>query len=96
MKKILDNQGYEVITADDGWQAWELLQKNDIQIVMTDWMMPKMDGLSFLAKLMQHYPMPVVVFSSFEVKDGEIALEAMDLGAVEVLPNCRINTNHQK
>ena len=51
IKKILENQGYEVITADNGRQAWELLQKNDIQIVITDWMMPEMDGPTLCRKI---------------------------------------------
>jgi len=44
-----------------------------------------MDGLSFLAKLMKHYPLPVVVLSSLTPKNSELALKALDLGAVEVL-----------
>ncbi|MCK5507204.1 MAG: response regulator, partial [Desulfobacterales bacterium] len=51
MKKILENQGYEVITVNNGRQAWELLQKNDIQIVITDWMMPEMDGPTLCRKI---------------------------------------------
>jgi signal transduction histidine kinase len=51
IKKIIENQGYEVITANNGRQAWELLQKNDIQIVITDWMMPEMDGPTLCRKI---------------------------------------------
>ena len=51
MKKIFEKQGYEVITANNGRQAWELLQKNDIQIVITDWMMPEMDGPTLCRKI---------------------------------------------
>ena len=51
IKKILENQGYEVITANNGRQAWELLQKNDIQLVITDWMMPEMDGPTLCRKI---------------------------------------------
>ncbi len=51
IKKILENQGYEVISADNGRQAWELLQKNNIQIVITDWMMPEMDGPTLCRKI---------------------------------------------
>lgn len=51
MKKILEKHGYGVITANNGRQAWELLQKNDIQIVMTDWMMPEMDGPTLCRKI---------------------------------------------
>jgi two-component system chemotaxis response regulator CheB len=44
-----------------------------------------MDGLTFLGKLMQYYPIPVVVVSSLAKKGGDVALKAMELGAVEVL-----------
>jgi two-component system chemotaxis response regulator CheB len=44
-----------------------------------------MDGLSFLARLMKHYPMPVVILSSLTPRNSELALKALDLGAVEVM-----------
>jgi two-component system chemotaxis response regulator CheB len=47
--------------------------------------MPRMDGLSFLSKLMKHHPMPVVVLSSLTPKNSELGIKALDLGAVEVL-----------
>ena len=40
----LSAAGYEVIEAEDGQLAWELFQHETFQIVITDWMMPKMDG----------------------------------------------------
>ena len=40
----LSAAGYEVIEAEDGQLAWELFQRETFQIVITDWMMPKMDG----------------------------------------------------
>ena len=45
-----------------------------------------MDGLSFLAKLMQHYPIPVVLVSSLAPANSATALKALELGAVEVVP----------
>ncbi len=54
-------------------------------VVTLDIEMPRMDGLTFLGKLMQHYPIPVVVVSSLAKKGGDVALKAMELGAVEVL-----------
>jgi two-component system chemotaxis response regulator CheB len=47
--------------------------------------MPRMDGLTFLAKLMKHYPMPVIVVSSLTPQGSEMALRALELGAVEVV-----------
>jgi two-component system cell cycle response regulator len=44
VKVHLSDAGYEVIEAEDGQLAWELFQRETFQIVITDWMMPKMDG----------------------------------------------------
>jgi two-component system chemotaxis response regulator CheB len=54
-------------------------------VITLDIEMPRMDGLTFLEKLMTHYPMPVVVVSSLAQRGGDVALRAMELGAVEVL-----------
>lgn len=54
-------------------------------VITLDIEMPRMDGLTFLGKLMKHYPLPVVVVSSLAKKGGDVALKAMELGAVEVL-----------
>ncbi len=54
-------------------------------VITLDVEMPRMDGLTFLEKLMKHYPIPVVVVSSLAKKGGDVALRAMDLGAVEVI-----------
>ena len=47
--------------------------------------MPRMDGITFLRKLMRYYPIPVIIVSSLTPKGGEMALEAMNAGAVEVM-----------
>jgi two-component system chemotaxis response regulator CheB len=54
-------------------------------VLTLDVEMPRMDGLSFLSKLMQHFPMPVVVVSSLTPANSEAALRALSLGAVEVV-----------
>ena len=54
-------------------------------VLTLDIEMPRMDGLTFLRKLMQHYPLPVIVVSSLTPRGGDIALEALDAGAVEVM-----------
>lgn len=45
LKKTMNEMGHRVVEAEDGQQAWGLLQKRPIQVVLTDWMMPEMDGL---------------------------------------------------
>ncbi|OQY08327.1 MAG: chemotaxis response regulator protein-glutamate methylesterase [Fusobacteriia bacterium 4572_132] len=54
-------------------------------VIILDIEMPRMDGLTFLEKLMKHYPLPVIILSSLAKKGGEVALRAMELGAVEVI-----------
>lgn len=76
----------EVIgTAPDPYIARDkiVLQKPDV--VTLDIEMPRMDGLTFLKKLMRHYPLPVIVVSSLTPKGSKMALEALENGAVEVL-----------
>jgi two-component system, chemotaxis family, protein-glutamate methylesterase/glutaminase len=47
--------------------------------------MPRMDGLTFLKKLMKYYPVPTIIVSSLTPKGGKLTLEAMDIGAVDVI-----------
>jgi two-component system chemotaxis response regulator CheB len=54
-------------------------------VITLDIEMPRMDGLTFLKKLMRNYPLPVIIVSSLTPKGGRLTLEAMDIGAVEVI-----------
>jgi two-component system, chemotaxis family, protein-glutamate methylesterase/glutaminase len=72
-------------TAVDPYIAREKIIALKPDVLTLDIEMPRMDGLSFLGKLMQHVPMPVVVVSSLSQKNSETALHALALGAVEVL-----------
>jgi len=54
-------------------------------VITLDIEMPRMDGLSFLEKLMRHYPVPVVIVSSLTPENSETALRALELGAVDVI-----------
>jgi len=72
-------------TAVDPYIARDKIIELQPDVITLDLEMPRMDGLSFLAKLMKHYPMPVVVLSSLTPKNSELAIKALDLGAVEVL-----------
>jgi len=54
-------------------------------VISLDIEMPRMDGLTFLRKLMAHYPLPVIIVSSLTQAGGEMAMEALEAGAVEVM-----------
>ena len=54
-------------------------------VLLLDVEMPRMDGVTFLRKLMRYQPMPVIIVSSLTAKGSALALEAMDAGALEVM-----------
>ncbi|MGW8257958.1 MAG: response regulator [Thermoguttaceae bacterium] len=78
-----------VATADNPFSARDKIVSLRPDVVTLDIEMPRMDGLTFLGKLMRYYPMPVIVVSSYTQKCAGIALEALDLGAVDVLEKPR-------
>ncbi|MDY6988067.1 MAG: response regulator [Thermodesulfobacteriota bacterium] len=51
LEKTLNSLGHECLLAEDGLQAWEIFQKNNVRIVITDWAMPNMDGLTLCQKI---------------------------------------------
>lgn len=80
-----DRQLEVVGTAPDPFVARDKIVALKPDVVTLDIEMPRMDGITFLKKLMRYYPLPVVVVSSLTAKGGDLALEAMDAGAVDVL-----------
>jgi len=72
-------------TATDPYVARDKIVKLEPDVITLDIEMPRMDGITFLKKLMQHKPMPVIILSSLTRKGGKLALEAIEAGAVEVL-----------
>lgn len=72
-------------TAPDPYVARDKIVQLEPDVITLDVEMPRMDGITFLRKLMARKPMPVVIVSSLTPEGGELALEAMDAGAVEVL-----------
>jgi two-component system, chemotaxis family, protein-glutamate methylesterase/glutaminase len=74
-----------VATAPDPFIARDKIVQLNPDVITLDVEMPRMDGLAFLAKIMKHRPMPVIVISSLTPKGSEVALRALALGAVDVL-----------
>jgi two-component system chemotaxis response regulator CheB len=72
-------------TAPDPYVARDLIVERAPDVLTLDLEMPRMDGLTFLRKLMHYHPLPVIIVSSLTPKGGELALEAIGAGAVEVL-----------
>jgi two-component system chemotaxis response regulator CheB len=72
-------------TATDPYDARERIKELDPDVLTLDVEMPRMDGLTFLGKLMKAHPMPAVMLSSLTAKGTSTALDALDLGAVDVI-----------
>ena len=91
VRKILSRQlnqhrGIEVIgTAPDPYVARDKIVALEPDVLTLDVEMPRMDGITFLRKLMKSHPMPVIVLSSLTPKGGKTAMEALAAGAVEVM-----------
>ncbi|MDR8392853.1 chemotaxis response regulator protein-glutamate methylesterase [Aliifodinibius sp. S!AR15-10] len=85
-EELEKEKGIEVVgTAINPYVAREKIVELEPDVLTLDLEMPRMDGLSFLSKLMKHHPMPVVVVSSLTPKNSENALSALRLGAVDVI-----------
>jgi two-component system chemotaxis response regulator CheB len=85
-KELSYDPEIEVVgTAPDPYVARDLIVKLKPDVITLDIEMPRMDGFTFLRKLMKHYPIPIIVVSSLTSKGGDLALEALNEGAVEVM-----------
>lgn len=72
-------------TAPDPYIARDKIIKLNPDVITLDLEMPRMDGITFLRKLMHFKPLPVIIVSSLTREGSKLALEAMDVGAVEVM-----------
>ncbi len=85
-KALKSDPEIEVVgTAPDPFVARDMIVERSPDVVTLDIEMPRMDGITFLGKLMRYYPLPVIIVSSLTPKGSQLAAEALDKGAVEVL-----------
>lgn len=76
----------EVIdTAADPYEAREKIKQHNPDVITLDIEMPKMDGISFLEKIMKLRPMPVIMVSTLTQKGSEETLRALELGAIDYI-----------
>jgi two-component system chemotaxis response regulator CheB len=86
MESILcSDERIEVSVAADPLIALRKIQQRLPDVVITDLEMPRMDGLSFLRKIMEEFPLPVVICSGFAARGTEMALRALEEGAIEII-----------
>lgn len=72
-------------TAADAFIAREMISQLRPDVLLLDIEMPQMDGLTFLAHIMENCPMPVIIVSSLAREGGRVALQALELGAADVI-----------
>jgi two-component system chemotaxis response regulator CheB len=75
--------------ASDPYEARELVKAVKPDVMTLDVEMPRMDGITFLERLMRLHPMPVVMVSSLTERDAEASMRALELGAVDVIAKPR-------
>lgn len=80
LEALFTEDGYEVVTAENGAEALEILKQNTVDLILTDMKMPGMDGMRFLEAVKEIDPMlPVIMMTAHGTVDK--AVEAMQKGA---------------
>jgi DNA-binding response OmpR family regulator len=82
LRRYLESWGHEVIAVGDGAEAWALFQKEEIPIVISDWMMPNVDGLELIRRIRSH-PRGAYVYTILVTarSDKEDLVRGMEAGA---------------
>ncbi len=85
-KELSRDKQIEVVgTAPNPYIARDKIIQLKPDVITLDIEMPRMDGITFLKKLMHYYPIPVIVVSSLTREGGKLVLEAIESGAVDVI-----------
>ncbi len=86
LRKILQKEGYEVITSRDGVEALEAMDRNTFDILITDWMMPRVDGIELIQRTRKRGepPVPLIIVTT-ALAFPEARNKAFDAGADDYL-----------
>lgn len=87
----LEAEGFEVSEASDGEEAWEKFRQRPPDLVITDMMMSRCDGLELLDRIRRHSEVPVIVFSGFG--SVQSAAEAIKAGAQEFISSLDVEVD---
>ncbi len=79
-------------SAVDPYAAVKKMETEIPDVITLDIEMPRMDGLTFLKKIMSQHPIPVVICSTLTEKGSDTALRAMEYGAVEIILKPKLGT----
>src|SRR4026208_1495556 len=82
LQNYLEKWGYQVVVAENGARAWHLFQEHDFRMVISDWLMPEMDGLELVRRIRSRpnaaYVYAILVTVRAQKED---LVEAMEAGA---------------
>lgn len=81
-----------VVSCSDPFAAAEKMRTFIPDVITLDVEMPKMDGITFLKKLMSQHPIPVVMCSSLTEQNSDTALKALEFGAVDIIQKPKTGT----
>jgi two-component system, chemotaxis family, protein-glutamate methylesterase/glutaminase len=82
-----------IATANDPLEAREKIKETNPDVMTLDVEMPKMDGISFLEKVMKLRPMPVIMASTLTQKSADITIRALEIGAFDYIAKPTNMTN---
>ena len=81
-----------IATASDPFIAAERIAEEIPDVITLDIEMPRMDGLTFLRKIMAQHPIPVIICSSLAAQGAQSSIQALEYGAVDIISKPRIGT----
>jgi two-component system chemotaxis response regulator CheB len=81
-------------TASDPFIAAQRIHEEVPDVIILDVEMPRMDGITFLRKLMAQRPIPTILCSTLVERGSDTALEGLDAGAIDLIVKPRIDTKH--
>ena len=88
---LSSDPAFEVVgSARDPYQAAERMKEIVPDVITLDVEMPRMDGITFLQKLMSQHPLPVVMCSSLTENGSETTFKALEYGAVDIIQKPRL------
>lgn len=82
-------------TAPDPYIARDKILNLKPDVVTLDVEMPRMDGITFLSKIMQYHPLPVIILSSLTPAGCATTLKALELGAIDVMQKPELDVSHK-
>ena len=93
VKVLSDDPEIEILgTAQDPFAAANKMREEVPDVITLDVEMPRMDGITFLQKIMTQHPIPVIICSSLAGQGTETAMKALEFGAIDIIEKPRIGS----